>query len=360
LWYDSRQMKRCISDEIADELRGELVGGRYRAGKALPSVDELRRRFGAGEFAVRAAFHKLRGEGLVAVKQHVGAFATEKACRSWKGSVAFVAMGQTAAYFQQMLSVRLARRFEEAGWRFSPIIIDAANDGSCDISPLVRHVERGLDFAVDYVGMGQVAAVYDKAGVPYAILNGYTRNFPNACAVIREDFGKCVLDLVKALHQRRIRRVLEFDYERAMDRGFKKVLLDAGIAIQSVMCKWENYGAWRLSDVKTCGYRSVAKYFSEERHRNNPPDVILFDDDYFAFGGIVAIVEAGFRIPQDVRIVSYSNKGNEPILGASVARIENDPVSYGDAVADYAIAVLEGRRARPPKIHWNFIPGESL
>lgn len=209
-------MKRCTSDEIADALRGELESGRYRAGERLPSVDELRKRFGAGEFAVRAALHKLRGEGLVVARQHVGAFATEKVRRSWKGNVAFVAMGQTAAYFQQMLSVRLARRFEEAGWRFSPIIIDSAKDGRCDVSPLTRHVERGLDFAVDYVGMHQVADVYDMARVPYVVLNGYTRDFPGARAVIREDFGKCYQDLVEALRQRRVRRILELDYERAI------------------------------------------------------------------------------------------------------------------------------------------------
>jgi hypothetical protein len=52
---------------------------------AKPPVGELRKRFGAGEFAVRAALHKLRDEGLVAVTKHVGVTATGKSAPVWKG-----------------------------------------------------------------------------------------------------------------------------------------------------------------------------------------------------------------------------------------------------------------------------------
>ena len=39
---------RCLSDKIAETLRGELVAGRYGPGRDFPTVDTLRRRFGAG------------------------------------------------------------------------------------------------------------------------------------------------------------------------------------------------------------------------------------------------------------------------------------------------------------------------
>jgi DNA-binding LacI/PurR family transcriptional regulator len=86
----------------------------------------------------------------------------------------------------------------------------------------------------------------------------------------------------------------------------------------------------------------------------------LFDDDYLADGGLVALYEAGLRVPEDVKVVFYSNKGNEPVLGVSAARIENDPVSYGDAVAQYVLKLLSGRKAAPPKVVRRFIPGKSL
>ena len=47
-------MKRCISDEIADALRGELEGGRYQAGECLPPPPE-KREAGASVIAFRRA-----------------------------------------------------------------------------------------------------------------------------------------------------------------------------------------------------------------------------------------------------------------------------------------------------------------
>ena len=74
----------------------------------------------------------------------------------------------------------------------------------------------------------------------------------------------------------------------------------------------------------------------------------------------MAILEAGLRIPEDIKVVSFANRGNEPVLGLSLARIENDPAAYGDAVADYVLALLAGRNPRPPRIEYRFVPGESL
>ena len=50
-------------------------------------------------------------------------------------------------------------------------------------------------------------------------------------------------------------------------------------------------------------------------------------DDYLAMGAIAALLESGVRIPEDVRLVTYYNKGFGPILTKTLARIEGDPES---------------------------------
>ena len=360
MWYDSRQMKRCTSDEIADTLRGELESGRYRAGKALPSVAELRNRFGAGEFAVRAALHKLRDEGLVAVKSHVGTVATAKGRSAWKGHLLFVHTSSNASYFVQRLAIQLSQRFESAGWCLHPVFIDADRDGCLDVGRIVRHVANGVSFAIVLSEFRQVSAIFDRAAVPYVILNGFAKDFPHARAVIRDDYRKCFLELIDALKKRNAVRVLEFDMERRMDRGFKSLMFDNGIKVSRVMCRFDNESQNSLAYVKLCGYNAVRDYFADERHRNSLPDVIIFDDDYLAAGGITALLEAGVKIPEDVGIVTYSNKGNEVVIGKSPARIEHDPVATGDAVAKFVLNILSGRSTKPPRIGWRFIPGESL
>ena len=354
-------MPKCGSRKIADVLRGELAEGRYGGAMGgFPSVDALRSRFCAGEYAVRHALQRLRKEGFLELKQGIGAVPTAKASCAFKGHVAFIGVGTTGSYFPSMLSIQLARRFREAGWDFAPVFIEAASDGLLDAAPIRQLAANGLDFAIVCVAERQIAAVCDDLAVPYVVLNGYTRDFPNARAVIREDFRKCFDELIEAFRLRGVKSVVEFDTDRIIDRSFKNQLFEAGIAVQRVLCEWDSATPWTLADAKRTGHRAVAGLFAEPAHLAHPPDVLLFDDDYLAVGGLTALHELGLRVPQDIRVVFYSNKGNEPVLGVEPTRIENDPVSYGDTVAAYVLKLLEGRRAAPPRIFWRFMPGETL
>ena len=231
-------------------------------------------------------------------------------------------------------------------------------DGSLDTDQIVRQIANGVDFVVNLAAERQIAALFDSAGIPYVVLNGYAREYPNAVGVVREDISGCYDALIKALKRRFFDNVLEFDFERSVDRSFKTQLAAAGIAVRRVMCRLP--ASFALSDVKKSGYSAVEGFFADERHRRNPPKVVMFDDDYLALGGIAAMLEAGIRIPEDMRVVTHSNKGNEMVLGHSVARIENDPEFYGHVVVDYVLKLLAGRKVRPPRVPLRFVPGESL
>ena len=353
-------MKRCISDKIVDALRGEIECGRWKAGGRLPPVDELRKRFGAGEFAVRAALKKLRDDGCIVLKKGVGAVVSQVASRHWKGRIAFIATNTSGSYFYHALFIRLSLVFRQDGWDFVPIYVSRGRDDELDFLPLRRSASSGLDFAVLITDEVRVAEACDEIALPYIVLNGYVKEFPNAKAVVREDFEKCFSDLISALRSRRVRRMLEVDTKRSMDRSFKNMFYRAGFSVQRMMCTLDGEIPNSLEDVKRSGYLGVAKFLADEKNRKRLPDVIIFDDDYLAVGGIAALLECGLRIPQDVRVVTYSNTGNAPIIGVSLARIENDPAAYGDAVANYVLNLLAGRRPSPPRVRWRFIPGDSL
>lgn len=360
MWYDSRQMKRCKSDEIADALRGEIEGGRWKAGERLSTVAELRNRFGTGTFAVRAAVRNLRDEGFVELRPRIGIVATEKGGIAMKGRILFVCVGARGSYFAQRLSIRLSQRFVAARWSYMPVFLESAHDGHIDVAPLVRQIAEGVRFAVVLACERQVMDVLGRADVPYVVLNGYARDYPDAVGVVREDFHESYDDFISAMRERHVKSVVEFDVERVMNRAFKAQLASAGIVVRRVLCERDNECPWTLADVKRLGHAAVSRFFAVDRNRVHPPDVVLFDDDYLAAGGLVALYEAGLRIPSDIRVVFYSNKGNEPVLGVSAARIENDPVACADVVAKYVLKLLEGRKCQPPRNVWRFIPGDSL
>ncbi|MBR2837802.1 MAG: substrate-binding domain-containing protein [Kiritimatiellae bacterium] len=347
-------MKRIVSDEIAEALRRELQGGRYKAGSLLPSVDALRRRFAAGEYAVRSALHKLRDEGLVVVRKHVGVTPTGKASFAWRGNVVFVHTSTNSAYFPQRLAVQLSRRFEAAGWGMHSVFLEANHDGLIDVAPLVRHVASGLAFAVVMSEFRQIAELLDAAGVPYVVVDGYTRDFPSARAVIKNDTASCYAELIGFMKGRGMKTVLEVDMERRMDRAFKQQLSNAGITVRRELCRHDNETAFSLKVIREMGYRVIERFLSGAGGRL--PDVILFDDDYLAVGGTLALLSAGVRIPRDVSVVTYANHGDEMLVGVPHSTIGSDPVALGDGVAKYVVALLDGRKASPPRNKWRFVP----
>jgi len=353
-------MRKLESEKIAETLKGELEAGRWKAGERLPSVAELRERFGVGAFAVRSAVRKLRDEGLVTIKKHVGAVVSQKAARSWKGRVAFVAVGTPGSYFMHKLAVLLGERLRKCGYDLTTLFLGSQKDVSVHVDDVVRLAVNGLSFAVCYCSERQFVEVFDRAHVPYVVLDGFARDFPNARAVVRVDARKCYDKFIRILCERKLKNVLEVDFERVMDRRFKSRFVDAGISVRRLLCKWSYESPMQLADVRRVGYEAVKGFFADEHHRAHPPDAILFDDDYLAKGGIVALLEAGLRVPNDVKVVTFCNRGNEPFLGVSLARIENDPVRYADVVAEFILKLLAGRSAKPPCVSSRFIPGESL
>lgn len=348
-----------LSDGIAAALRSDLTNGRWGAGMALPSVDDLRERFGAGEYAVRRALKQLRDEGFITLRQRVGAVATEKASQAWKGTVAFVHVGAVGSYYSHQLAQQLTWRFEAAGWRTASIFLAVAKDGSIDLSILRRHLANGLSFVVGLFARYEISDMISAAGVPHVVLGGYTRDFPKALGIIRNDVRPCYDQLICALKDCRVKTILEFDFDRLMDRSFKKQLFDAGFNVHRVLHKFDGDG-FGLGVIREAGYRTVADFFADERNRRKLPDAILFDDDYFAVGGIVALLEAGIRIPEDVGVVSFMNRGNELAIGKKITGIGCDPAADGDIVAAYVLKLLAGKHPAPPRIPWRFFPGESL
>ena len=73
------------------------------------------------------------------------------------------------------------------------------------------------------------------------------------------------------------------------------------------------------------------------------PDVILFADDYLAQGGLLALRKHGVRIPDDVSVVSFTNKGHLPIWDQQLTRLEMDPMAHGTALAKAVRTYLHGK-----------------
>ena len=355
----AKKSRRTGAAEIAAALRAELADGALRAGAALPPVNDLRRRFGAGEFAVRHALQLLRDEGLIVLKRSLGARVAPKAGNAWKGTVAFIALSVTGSFYPHAVATHLSRRLEAAGWRFAPIFPEIASDGTLDETQLRRHLANGIDFAIGLFARPALSAMLARAGVPHVIVNGFNRDFPDANAVFKVDIADAFAELLDAFRAAKVKTVVEFDYERVMDRSFKLQLAAGGFDVQRIMVSTDGGRISDLYGFRAAGYAAVSEFLATRGSRRLP-DAILFDDDYFAAGGISALLAAGLRIPRDIRVATFMNRGNELAFDRKITGFGHDPAAVATTIADYAIAFLNGANPRAARLRWRFFPGETI
>jgi len=77
------------------------------------------------------------------------------------------------------------------------------------------------------------------------------------------------------------------------------------------------------------------------------PDVFLFTDDHLAQGGVLALMERGIRIPEDVKVVTHANRGLGPYWVKPFSRLEMDPIAQGAVVAKAVLDYFKTQLFQP-------------
>ncbi|MGQ8365514.1 FadR/GntR family transcriptional regulator [Glaciecola sp. 1036] len=71
------QKSKSLTHELADTLRQEIIGGKYKIGDKLPSSKYIETQVGVSRTVVREALAQLRAEGLLESRQGSGVFVSE-------------------------------------------------------------------------------------------------------------------------------------------------------------------------------------------------------------------------------------------------------------------------------------------
>ena len=91
------------------------------------------------------------------------------------------------------------------------------------------------------------------------------------------------------------------------------------------------------------------------------PDLIYFSDDYACMGALAAFAEANVRVPEDMRVATWSNSGNDPVFAKELCRLEMDPEGDARKFSEAILSHLEGRSGGfPPAFGPTFRKGATL
>jgi GntR family transcriptional repressor for pyruvate dehydrogenase complex len=72
-----RPKRQKLSEQIAEQILGQIASGTYPPGEKLPSEEELRRQLGVGRASLREAMLRLAGMGVVDLRHGSGAYVVE-------------------------------------------------------------------------------------------------------------------------------------------------------------------------------------------------------------------------------------------------------------------------------------------
>ncbi len=303
--------------QIADSLRGMLA--EMKPGDRLPAVTDLEKHFGAAKATVVAAVAELQAEGLVVCRQ---------------GSGTFVVQTEQGSQTRQTAKTGMERRP-----RVGRVLVTSGPIGGSDIFSAmaatleaemralgydpVLHFDRAADLrlayvkkrweegAVDgYIHIGSLTQnVTFPVGIPGVVvgelLEEAVAEVPvHQVVVDNVGGGRLMGEYLWGLGHRRVALVAKHNLYPAALRfeGLSQAIVECGGKREDaslVLFDWNNSAHSDIPTLDT-GLRSLLE-------GENPPTALFFGNDLIAFPAMLTLLTWGYRIPQDISVVSFDD-----------------------------------------------------
>ena len=297
--------------DILEQLKGEILGGKYSSSRRLPSSTALARRFNATRFTIRQALDRLRQEGLIVAQKGSGTFVSRQA-RSRLVGVVIPGISYSSEFFQPIVASLIQCAHErdytilmEGVW--TP---NAKNNSEEALAVARRLVERKVAGVIyqplEYSQNSEAAnkrvlELFSKAGIPVVLLDGDIVAYPK-----RSDFDLVSIDNVAAgetigLHM--------------LERGAKNVyFLMRENWVQNVRNRAHGVGnvvlarggEWKASNV-VCGDPLDADFVGRIMRRRPKPDAFVCENDVLAAGLKMTLEGLGVSVPGSVMVAGFDD-----------------------------------------------------
>ena len=355
-----RQSGIGLVEQVACILKREIAAGRYAIGEHLPSALALGKLVGASEKPVRGALRQLAAEGWIRPVRGVGSVVQPRSVDVGnRGNVLIVYASAYQSYFFSTVRESLRSALSKKGYRLTIATISRSSESERrrDLEELKEILARKWDLIVESGYQKDVRALIEDSGVPFvsmAIIRTF-RPSPQARSTFFVRMGDGLNEFYRAVARRNIRSVWQFLIAAG---GFDVTenLRTLGCAVRTFRMLPNVRGIYNAS-----AWYVVAELKKALQANMRLPDVILFGDDHFCLPALATLLSYGQRIPEDVPIVTFSNKGEEIPFPKRLTRIELDVPEIARRMDRLVLAVLTGRSV-PPEVavgsRWT--PGETF
>ena len=357
-----RKVKDGLVSQVADGFRQAIRNGFYRAGETLPTIRALAPQLGVSVRVTAEAVKVLAAEGLVAPRPRLGSVVLARNETLWKGTVLLV-LPDGYGYYHTELSGRIRQQLVEAGYLCMQVVVPGALDARrrtlYDVSTLEFMLGRRVDLAVLLFNCTKAVRVLCRHNVPYAVVGDCAKEQPGCIGRVPFDVDAAMNAFVAHCRSVGVRRVVQV-CKGGAESSVAAPLSAAGIKVVSKVISPRRDGRQgRLWDIQQATIDLFRTWTSGKSF--TWPDLIYVTDDYVASSVLLALEHLRVLVPDDVRLVVFSNRGYGPVAWNSLARIENDVREHGGVVASGVLAFLEtGSFPQGLRMEASYFVGDSF
>ena len=310
--------------QIVEKLRRRILDGRYVAGQRLPSDRDMADELNVSNVTIAAARQELVNQGLLERSYGSGTYVVDFRARQhvailmdfdlanprlsqWWISIAFGARQVlTELGIPSQLYVGHRKPEEEPELNAFPGLLDA----------IENHRVSGL--------LLQAAALSDSWAAASRRMKlpmvGSASWFSHSVSADTKGMVRSGVEYLIKKGRRRIGLITFEHGDKSNSKLFESLLREAGVEV---------YREWIRGDVHPnspgAGYQQFREIWTARRSK---PDGLLITDDVLFRDAVVAIVQAGAKVPDDLLVVTHANVGSGIYSPFPVVKLEFDPIEY--------------------------------
>ena len=336
---------KTLTEQVADGISQAIRLGKYRVGDVLPSTRNLAALLGVSRIVTRGAIRMLKEKGYVSPRPGIGCVVAEFGKRFWMGHVVFVVKNFAGSYYTYVIADVISRFLADKGYLFSQVVVSARSDwryddpGEYDFSSLEMALSQSVDLVIIMADSQRIASFVSRHGVPFIVIGEQDYSEKSFAGLIKFDRGRVVDQFAEHCREMNVGSVLQV--------GVESEAADAITALQTLGIRGERlivpvdhrYG-W-LEGAQRSAMACLTKRLADSAKR---PDLLFFNDDFVAVGGLQAVETLKISVPENIKIVTWANLGIGPVYQKTLTRMEMDPYEHGASVAEYILSVLQGRK----------------
>lgn len=351
----SKSSRATLVEQVVDGLRRCMQSGFYMPGDILPTTRDLAEELGVSRIVTRSAVRELTKAGLINPRPSIGCVVLGRGEKLWKGNVLVVTRSDGRGYYEGVFVATLRATLVKAGWLFTWVNAMEDADGKIDTSELELQLKAPVTLAVSIFGTSDTDRALSRSGVPFVTLDHKPGCRLKGCVGhVRYNSAVAAGELAKAARDAGVKSVTQVGFG-PFDDVFA-ALKAGGMKVSRWDIKLPKTGK-RPETAAFATREEFLKKFAATKNTKDTkpakgtlPDMIYFSDDFACVGALAAFAEIGVRVPEDVRIATWSNLGNNPVFTKELTRTEMDPDSDATKFAGALLAHLEGRDTAFPSI----------